>query len=406
MAVVLPADLHGRESLDAYRARGGYRGLERALSLGPEGVIDEIEASGLRGRGGAAFPTAAKWRMVRAAAAGEKFLVVNGAEGEPGSAKDRVAMALVPHAGLEGILVAVYATGATGVKFYVNNRFEDALESLRAALTEARAAGLLATLGGPPVEVELVPETHVYIAGEETALINVLMGRPAVPWHKPPYPSDKGLNDLPTAVNNVETLAQAAAALRVGAGAYRQSTPMLFSLSGDVERPGVYELPLGTPLSSLIAAGGGMRAGQSFQAVLPGGYSTPLLAARWLNVPLDYEPVREAGSGLGCSIIVIGDGRSLASVARDVMEFFAIESCGRCPTCVRGTRSLADALEVLRQGGGVSDEEAAALVAQAQRLRHKGICSFLDTASRFTETAVAAIARPLGPAAEQERTGA
>lgn len=398
MAIVLPADLTAREDLEAYRARGGYDGLGRALALGPDGVIDEIEASGLRGRGGAAFPTAGKWRMVRTARADEKFLVVNGAEGEPGSMKDRAAMRLVPHAVIEGILIAVHATGATGVKFYVNDRFEDALASLDAALAQARAAGYLAALGGPAVRVELVPETHVYIAGEETALINVLMGRPAVPWHKPPYPSDKGLYDLPTAVNNVETLAQAAAVLRLGAGSYRQSTPMLFSVSGDVGRPGVYEMPLGTPLSSLIAAAGGMRAGQAFQAVLPGGYSTPMLGAANLNLPLDYDSVRGAGSGLGCSIIVVGDGRSLASVARDVMEFFAIESCGRCPTCVRGTRSLADALEGVRQGASLSADEAAALVAQAQRLRHKGICSFLDTASRFTETALGEIARPVGRA--------
>ena len=400
MPIVLPSDLAGRESLAAYRARGGYQGLERARALGADGIIAEIDAAGLRGRGGAAFPTAAKWRMVLAAPGKEKFLVVNGAEGEPGSMKDRVAMARVPHAVLEGILIAVAAMAITGVKFYVNNLFDDAIASLEAALAEAAAAGLLALPGGPPLRVELVPETHVYIAGEETALLNVLMGRPAVPWHKPPYPADRGLFDLPTAVNNVETLAQAAAILRVGGAAYQRATPMLFSVSGDVARPGVYERPLGTPLSSLIEASGGMLGGQAFRAVLPGGYSTPLLGAAHLHMPLDYDTVREAGSGLGCSIIVVGTGRSLASVARDVMEFFALESCGRCPTCVRGTRSLADALEAVREGPALGAEAAAALITQAQRLRHKGICSFLDTASRFTETALGQIA-PLGHLAGQ-----
>jgi NADH-quinone oxidoreductase subunit F len=400
MPIVLPADLNRTESLAAYRARGGYQGLGRARSLGPDAVIAEIEAAGLRGRGGAAFPTAAKWRMVRTAPGNEKFLVVNGAEGEPGSMKDRVAMARIPHAVLEGILIAVDAIGVSGIKFYVNNQFADSLCGLEAALQEAGEAGLLETGGGAPVRVELVPETHVYIAGEETALLNVLMGRPAVPWHKPPYPSDKGLFERPTAVNNVETLAQAAAILRLGGEAYRRVTPMLFSLSGDVARPGVYEMPLGTPLASLIEAAGGMARGEAFRAVLPGGYSTPMLGAESLHLPLDYDAVRDAGSGLGCSIIVVGSGRSLATVARDVMEFFAIESCGRCPTCVRGTRSLADALEGVRQAPTLGAEAAADLIAQAQRLRHKGICSFLDTASRFTETALGQMTGPpaVGPA--------
>lgn len=394
MAIVLPDGLDGPERLEAYRARGGYDALEAARTLGPLGVIEIVEASGLRGRGGAAFPTGRKWRLVREAAGDGKYLVVNGAEGEPGSMKDRTAMARVPHAVIEGMVLAAYATGALEVKVYVNDEFDDAVAAMRAALAEAREAGLLSRLSHVPLTVDLIPETHVYIAGEETALLNVLMGKPAVPWHKPPYPTEKGLNGLPTAVNNVETLAQAACAVRLGADAYRAQTPMLFSVSGDVAKPGVHEFPLGTPLSSLIEAAGGMARGQAFQAVLPGGYSSPMLGPEHLHIPLDYDAVQAAGSGLGCSIIVVGESRSLASVAYDVMEFFARESCGRCPTCVRGTRGLADALMSVRDGRILAPDEGAALVAQAQRLRHKGICSFLDTASRFTTDALPALQVP------------
>lgn len=388
MAIVLPAGLERPESLDEYRARGGYAALERARALGPDGVIAEVERSGLRGRGGAAFPTGRKWRLVRAAPGSERYLVVNGAEGEPGSLKDRTAMARIPHAAIEGMVLGAFAIGAREVKVYINEEFADAVTAMRTALAEATRAGLLSLLGPVPLTVDLIPETHVYIAGEETALLNVLMGKPAVPWHKPPYPTEKGLNGLPTAVNNVETLAQAAAVLRIGADAYQGQTPMLFSISGDVRLPGVHEFPLGTPLSSLIAAAGGMASGQRLRAVLPGGYSTPMLGPEHLHMALDYESVQAAGSGLGCSIIVVGDSRSLASVAHDVMEFFARESCGRCPTCVRGTRALADALGDVRDRGDRAAVDGPALLAQAQRLRHKGICSYLDTASRFTSEAL------------------
>jgi NADH:ubiquinone oxidoreductase subunit F (NADH-binding) len=206
-----------------------------------------------------------------------------------------------------------------------------------------------------------------------------------VPWHKPPYPTERGYMGNPTVVNNVDTLAQVAVVLRIGAEAYRAASPMLFSVSGDVALPGVYEMPLGTRLCDLVAAAGGMRDGRPFRGVLPGGYSTPLLDASAWTLPLDYEAVRAAGSGLGCSIIVLSDARPLSAVAHEVLEFFAIESCGRCPTCVRGTRTLADALATWAAAGDAtpSPEEAQALVDQANRLRHKGICSFLDTAAHF-----------------------
>ena len=384
---VLPENGSERENLHAYESRDGYLGLKRVLTLDPKAVLNELAASGMRGRGGAAFPTAEKWRMAVEADTAP-ILVVNGAEGEPGSMKDRELMARAPHAVLEGILIASHALGARSVKFYVNDSFQDAVSSLREALKEALTAGYLGPVAPVPCEIDLVPETHVYIAGEETALIHVLMGEPAVPWHKPPYPSQKGYLGQPTVVNNVDTLAQVACVFRIGAEAYRVAQPMLFSVSGDVARPGVYEMPLGTPLSQLVERAGGIAGGRAFRGVLPGGYSTPMLGAGAWNLALDYESVKQAGSGLGCSIIVLSDAQPPVRVAREVLTFFALESCGRCPTCVRGTRTLADSFaEWEREGSeAYGVERRAALVSTANHLRHKGICSFLDTAAHFAAT--------------------
>jgi NADH-quinone oxidoreductase subunit F len=379
----------GREDLAAYRARGGYRGLTRALAMDPADVVAEIEAAALRGRGGAAFPTAAKWRAVREAPGDRRHLVVNGAEGEPGSFKDRELMRRSPHRVLEGIAVAAHALSARSVTFYVNDDFADALDSLRRALSETSSDA-----DPPPLpEIRLVPETHVYLAGEETALINVLMGKPAIPWHKPPYPAHKGLYGEPTAVNNVETLALAALILERGADWYRQRRPVLFSLSGDVARPGVYERALGTPIAALLEAGGGGREGRPVAAILPGGYSTPLLTADRFDLPLDYDALRQAGTGLGASVIAISADRPLSEVADEVLAFFARESCGRCPTCIRGCAAMSERMGRLRSGAA-RPEEAADLAGQAARLRHKGICSFLDTAAHFAETAVEVMASP------------
>lgn len=399
---VLPEGLSEREPLNEYEARNGYAGLRRVLGLDPATALAELAASGLRGRGGAAFPTGEKWRLARDGAV-PPVLVVNGAEGEPGSVKDRVVMSLVPHAVLEGILIAAHVLDASVIKFYLNDSFTDAIDAVRQAMVEAIRAGYMGPGGLVPVEIDLVPETHVYIAGEETALIHVLMGDPAVPWHKPPYPTQKGYLGRPTVVNNVDTLAQAACVFRIGADTYRSSRPMLFSLSGDVERPGVYEMPLGTPLARLVERAGGLKDGRTFVGVLPGGYSTPMLGHGSWELPLDYDSVREAGSGLGCSIIVISEARATLSVAREVLDFFALESCGRCPTCVRGTRTLADTFAAWEREGAdtIDGERVASLVDTANHLRHKGICSFLDTAAHFAATFAESQRVPPAPVAGQ-----
>jgi NADH-quinone oxidoreductase subunit F len=352
----------------------------------PDQVVEAVAAAELHGRGGAGFPTGRKWQSAREAAGETRYLVVNGAEGEPGSFKDRTVMARAPHAVLEGILIAAYALEARDVLFYLNDLFTDAIAAIRTALAEAGTAGLLGD-----VTVRLVPETHVYLAGEETALINVLMGKPAQPWHKPPYPTAAGYRGQPTVVNNVETLACVPLILRHGPEWFRARRPALFSLSGDVERPGVYELPLGTPLRDLIALGGGPVADTELVAVLPGGYSMPPVFPEHLDVALEPEALHAVGSGLGASIIVVSSRRTLGQVAWEVLEFFARESCGKCPVCVKGTRVMADQLKAA-QNGPLTPEAGRELLSTALKYRHKGICSFLDTAAHFAEAAAPHIA--------------
>ncbi|MCL8206670.1 MAG: SLBB domain-containing protein [Actinomycetia bacterium] len=394
MAVILPDSVTGWERLDAYRSRGGYRGLARALELDPETVADWLLQADLRGRGGAGYPTGKKWQAVIRHAEAERYLVVNGAEGEPGAFKDRRLMATAPHAVVEGLLIAAWAIRATAVLVYVNSDFQDAARALGGALDEAVEAGWAGPGGRVKAPVKLLLEPHVYIAGEETALLNVLMGNPAQPWHKPPYPTEKGLWGKPTVVNNVETLAAAAVILREGPEWFRARRPMLFSVSGDVRLPGVYEAPLGTRLADLLERAGGPPPGERFQAVLPGGYSMPPLFADQLGVPLDYDALAALGTGLGASIIAVATNRTLGQVAADILEFFARETCGKCPVCVKGTRVLADQLGPAR-GGPLAEAAQRELLATAVKYRHKGICSFLDTAAHLAES----LAPQVGPAA-------
>ncbi len=369
------------ETLEHYRARGGYGGFQRARAMEPDAVVADVEAAGLLGRGGAGFPTGAKWRLVRAAEGTARYLVVNGAEGEPGSMKDRVLMARAPHAVLEGLLIAAHALAATQVLFYVNDEFQDALSALREAV---------ATLGAVPGAAEwasrlvLVPETHVYIAGEETALISVLMHQAAQPWHKPPYPSDRGYQGCPTAVNNVETLAAVAVLMQHDPRWFQAKRPALFSVSGDVAAPGVYERPLGYRLDQLLADAGGPPPGHAFTAVLPGGYSMPPVFPAQFGVALEPGALRALGSGLGASIIAVASNRTLGAVAHDILAFFARESCGKCPVCVKGSQHLAEAL-VPAESAALSPDQLAGVLALAAKYRRKGICSFLDSAAHVAE---------------------
>ncbi|MEK9500820.1 NADH-ubiquinone oxidoreductase-F iron-sulfur binding region domain-containing protein [Gaopeijia maritima] len=338
-----------RDTLDGYRATGGYRALDRMLGSGsPDELLDLIDASGLAGRGGAGFPTGRKWRAVRDADGGPKTVVCNADEGEPGCFKDRVLMDYDPHAVIEGMLLAAFATGATRGFIYLRYEYPETADVLAHALDEARGAGYL----GRGVDIHLRRGAGAYICGEETSLLNSLEGEHPFPRNRPPYPVTHGYLQTPTVVNNVETLASIPPIVTEGAAWYRglgfgdQAGTKVVSLSGDVERPGNYEVPLGLPLATLLHdwAGGG-RGGRRIQAVTMAGLSGGFLAGDDLDVTLDEPSIRAKKSFLGAGgVMVFDESRDMVEVALDAMRFFAHESCGKCFPCRIGTRRLVERL--------------------------------------------------------------
>ena len=345
----------GRATLAGYRETGGYAGLENALRGRPDALLDVIDASGLAGRGGAGFPTGRKWRAVAEAAGGPKTIVCNADEGEPGCFKDRALMDYDPHAMIEGMIAAGFATGATRGFIYLRYEYPDTLGILETALEEARGAGLLGpeALGpGRPFDLWVRRGAGAYICGEETSLLNSLEGKHPFPRNRPPFPVTHGYEDLPTVVNNVETLASVPHILVHGADWYRglgigdHAGTKVISLSGDVTRPGNYEVPMGFPLMTLIDEwAGGVPGGRKIQAVTMAGLSGGFLAGDDLDVTLDEPDIRSRGSFLGAGgIMVFDDSRDMIEVAHSAMEFFAEESCGKCFPCRIGTQRLTERL--------------------------------------------------------------
>jgi len=368
----------------AFRAVGGYRSLAQARGLSPLGVVDRVEEAGLRGRGGSGFPTASKWRAAREHPE-PRFLVVNGAEGEPDSLKDRLLMERYPHRVLEGALIAAHALRAQRIYVYVNRTFSEALGAMRAAVDDARAAGYVdPEEGGGPSgpAVEVVEAPPAYVAGEETAALEVIEGRPPRPRHRPPYPVESGLWGRPTVVNNVETLAAVEAIFRMGPEAFRRCATVLVTLSGWVTRPGVYEVPLGTPLRDLIEKWGcGVPGGVGIKAISPGGVGSPYLPATALETPIGYETLREAGSALGCaSVRVIPEGTCMVEELHRVVGFFAAGPCGQCRPCVQGTERMGAVLKGLREGRGAR-RDIDVLARLGARLPGRGLCGYLAEAA-------------------------
>jgi NADH-quinone oxidoreductase subunit F len=346
----------GRATLAGYRRTGGYEGLERAVrDLTPGAVIDTITAAKLAGRGGAGFPTGAKWRAVADATRGPKTIVCNADEGEPGCFKDRAILTYDPHAVIEGMLLAAYATGATRGFIYLRYEYPDTLRVLEDAVAAARASGLLGRgiLGaGFDFELYVRRGAGAYICGEEGSLLNSLEGKHPFPRNRPPFPVTHGFEDLPTVVNNVETLAAATQILRRGAAWYRglglngHAGTKVISLSGDIRRPGNYEVPFGLPLATLLHEwAGGPPAGRTIRALTMAGLSGGFLAGDDLDVTLDEPSIRGKGSFLGAGgIMVFDDSRDIVAVARDAMRFFAHESCGKCFPCRIGTQRITERL--------------------------------------------------------------
>ena len=385
------------ESLQAYRASGGWEALRAAVtSMRPLEVIATLAEADLRGRGGAAFPTARKWELAAAASGVPRYVVANGGEHEPGSLKDRLLVAKHPHKVLEGMALCAYATGASEGVLYLIEDMSEAIGRAEGAIREARAAGLLGDRihgGGFSFDLRIVKAPPTYVAGEETAALEVIEGRRAWPRRKPPYPGQSGLYGKPTTVNNVETLACVPGILRHGAGWFRSlgrrggSGTMLFTLDSRVNRPGVHELPLGSTFRELIeGAGGGARSGRAIRAILP-AMSSAFLPASCLDVPMTHDAVRAAGSGLGCGgVTIVEDGECLVERSLEIAEFFKREQCGQCPACRMQTGTLAVVLGQVR-GGGAGD-----YTGQVDKIvefaRGKGYCSLPAMAAAPVQSAL------------------
>jgi len=369
-----PADL------DAYRAVGGYRGLRRALEVGPDAVIAIVEAAGLRGRGGAAFPTGRKWRAVADEEATERYVVCNADESEPGTFKDRMLMERDPFSVVEGLTIAGHATGATKGFIYVRGEYPDAEDRLRAAIAAAEAAGYLGddVLGsGFPFRIEVRRGAGAYICGEETALFESIEGRRGEPRAKPPYPTTVGLFGRPTAVNNVETLAAAVAIVAEVPGA---ADTKLFCVSGDVDAAGVVEAPFGVTVRELLTVAGSSHPPQ---AVLFGGAAGRFLAPAEWDVPLGYGPPSPPmGSG---AVVAFGPGVDMDDIVQRIAEFFRDESCGQCVPCREGTVRQDETLRRLVAGA----DERGLLDEIAQVMRDASICGLGQTAAEAVSSAIA-----------------
>lgn len=377
----------GREGLEDYRARRGYEALIRAVKAAPEDIINTVSAAGLRGRGGAGFPTGKKWQLTREAPETPHYLVLNGGEDEPGSKKDRVLLENCPHLVLEGTILGARAIGAVKAFLYINARYDVAIQTMKDALAEAKSAGYWGgdVLGsGFDLDIEIVAAPHNYVAGEDTAALDVIEGKKPWPRQKPPFPVSVGLFGKPTAVNNVETLANIAPIVLHGADWYRRfgtaESPgtMLFSLSDDVNRPGVYELPFGTPLRYLIEqCGGGIRGGKKIKAIMPAAPSSAFLPPDKIDTPLDHSSMRDAGSALGCGVVrLIAEGTCIVEELLRITEFFAAESCGQCPACRMETNTLHMMMQKVQAGQG-----GAAILEQFGKIlafnKGKGFCNLI-----------------------------
>ena len=394
-SVLLNQDARVGANLDAWLARGGGKGLARALG-DPAAIINEIAQAELRGMGGAGFPTHLKWTPVAAAPAGDKYVICNGNEDEPGTFKDRSLLEHTPHQVIEGALIAAAATSANHVVLYVNPHQLQPLVVTQLAVQQWQAHpmfGQLESLVGGPVSLRVVPSSGLYIGGEETAVIASVAGGFPFPRRKPPYPAQQGVHSAPTIVNNTETLAHVPGILRHGAQWYRDLGigqavgTKLYSLSGDVLRPGLYELPMGTSLESLVFRhGGGMLQGKEFKAVFTGGPSNTLLTKRDLDVPLDFESVRQRHSSLGTgAMIVVSEGTSIVRKVAEYVSFFAQGSCGQCPSCRGGTFQLMRLLNRIDTGRGVrADLEA--LENLCRLLPGSGRCGLIDGAVTVVES--------------------
>ncbi len=378
--------------VDTYVERGGYEALKKAFEMGPQGIIDEVKGSGLRGRGGAGFPAGVKWSFMPKDSGRPHYLLCNADESEPGTFKDRELLRWDPHQLIEGCLIAAHAIGAEHVYIYCRGEFFETTQVLAKAVEDAYAQGYAGEdiLGsGNTIDVTVHVGAGAYICGEETGLMNSLEGKRGQPRVKPPFPAAVGAFGMPSTINNVETLSAVPHIINNGGEWYRQwgteKSPgtKLFCVSGHVERPGNYELPLGFPLMELIEdVCGGMKDGKALKAVIPGGSSVPLLnAAECAACNLDYEGVQEAGSMLGCaSVIVMDETTDIVKQVRRMVAFYAHESCGQCTPCREGTAWMTKILLRIEDGRG-TEEDLETLLSMSRQMTGTTICVLSDSAA-------------------------
>jgi NADH-quinone oxidoreductase subunit F len=379
-------------TLDHYRQhQQGYEGLRKALAMTPERVIDAVKASGLRGRGGAGFPTGLKWQFVDKKSPNPKYIVCNADESEPGTFKDHLLMERNPHLLIEGCVIGCFAIGSQAAYIYIRGEFFHMQPILELAIEDARRAGFLGKniLGsGFDCEVYVHRGAGAYEAGEETALLESLEGKRAQPRYKPPFPAVAGLWACPTAVNNVETLCNVPLVLTRGVewfaslGPEKNGGPKLFCVSGHVKRPGVFEAPMKVALRELIFDyAGGMRDGHTLKAVIPGGSSVPILMPDQIDIPASFDDIVKAGSMLGsAAIMVLDDTTDMVWLAENLVHFYRHESCGKCTPCREGTDWLFRLLNRLLKGEG-SDKDIDLLKSVSDNIMGKTLCAFGDAAA-------------------------
>jgi NADH-quinone oxidoreductase subunit F len=377
-------------TLSAYERSGGYKALRKALDMKQDDIIDLVKDSGLRGRGGAGFPTGMKWAFIPQGDDKPHYLVVNADESEPGTCKDIPLMLASPHTLVEGVIISAYAIRATHAFIYVRGEVLHVVRRLQRAVQEAYLAGHLGSdIHGSGYGLELVVHAGAgaYICGEETALLDSLEGLRGQPRLRPPFPAVAGLYACPTVINNVESIASVPCIVANGAGWFssmgseKSKGMSLYSLSGHVVRPGQYEAPLGITLRTLLDLAGGVRPGHELKFWTPGGSSTPILTAEHLDVPLDFEGVGSVGSMLGTKALQIFD--ETTCVVRAVLrwtEFYKHESCGKCTPCREGTWWLVQALERLENGDG-SESDLDMLVDLCDNILGRSFCALGDGAT-------------------------
>ena len=391
----------GSSTLEGFRAAGGLETLRRALDLGPAAILREVAASGLLGRGGAAFPASRKWEAVARSSDPVRYVVCNADESEPGTFKDRVLLEQDPFGVIEALLLAGFATGSARGYIYLRDEYPLARARLTGAIAALAGAGWLGPSGGGSgfaFEIELRRGAGAYICGEETALFNSIEGRRGEPRNKPPFPVESGLFGKPTLVNNVETLLAVLEAVATGGEAYARAGSegskgsKLFCISGAVARPGLYEVEFGATLGDLVELAGGVPAGRELRAVLLGGAAGSFVGPGGLDVPLTFEGTRAAGLSIGSGAIVVFDEHAdLAAIVLRVAQFFREESCGQCVPCRVGTVRQEEALRRLfaNRPAGSREGELQLLAEVAQVMRDASICGLGQTASNAVQSALA-----------------